>query len=88
MKSLFPAVIDSPKEFTYEDFNLIHVAIVQSNPIIAGADYNYADISKKADYIEIHVELQSPYHIDNQDVFLKWYQRWEMTILDGYPEMM
>ena len=81
-------MLDRQKDFTFEDFNLIHVAIVQTNPIVTGADYNYADMVNLAPYIEIQVELQSPYHIKNQDVFLKWYQQWEMTILSGYPEMM
>ena len=45
LKALFPAVLDWPvKQLTYEDFNLIHVAIVQhTNPIIAGANHNYND---------------------------------------------
>lgn len=66
LKSLFPAVLDRPyKVLTQDDFNLIHVAIVQTNPIVTGADYNYADMVNLAPYVEIQVELQSPYHIDN-----------------------
>ena len=70
LKSLFPAVLDRPyKVLTQDDFNLIHVAIVQINLIIAWADYNYADIVNKAPYVEIHVELKSPYHIHNLNEF-------------------
>ena len=73
---------------TYADFNLLHVAIIARRKRTLGADYEYNNFTKTAEYWEFHLELKGPYYVDDTREFKDWYSQWEDKINGGYKEIM